>query len=71
MTITLTKEELEIFQDALAEWYDRRFFFLIENFNPDRSPLHHGEHYGYRGNITELIEKFQTSNPKPDWRTLL
>lgn len=71
MTITLTKAELEKFQNDPGRWYDERSLYLIQKFNPSRDRFRHDEPYGYQGNMSELIAKFHAEYPMPDWRTLL
>ncbi len=72
MTITLSSEELAIFQTNLVKWYDEQIRFVFENISDSRvydfDMLRSG---AIVGKISDLRNRYAREHPKPDWRTLL
>ncbi len=69
MTITLTPEEITKFSSDLEKWNMDCLNFILTHYNPrdfdtmfrDRPTDH----------LITLRKKFESENPKPDWRSLL
>lgn len=70
MTITLSKDEFQTFENRLSAWYADQTIFIIERLQlPDFGQglrLRTGKEL-----VLQAQADFCAKHPKPDWRSLL